>query len=109
MSYVTSAVIVASYIPQEVKPLLTERRAWGREGDYEQGFGEIDTTHSGGGKVLQSDVYAAGFNHIDASRLGEWFLALPWGEWGAAVLIYDSEGDFRTVVCTKGWTRKDEY
>lgn len=109
MSYVTSAVIVASYIPREVKPLLTEPRLWGRQEGHEQGFAEINADHCGGGKVLQSDIYAAGFNHISSTMLAEWFLALPWGEVGEAVLVYDDEGENRTVVCTPGWNRKDDH
>ncbi len=108
MSVVTSAVIVAEYVPQEVKPLLTEPQSFGRV-EYQQAFAEIDTQECGGGKFLQSDIYAAGFNHIDPDQLRDWFLALPWGEIGAAVLIYDVEGDSRTVVCTPGWERLDEY
>ena len=109
MSVVTSAVIVVEYAPSEVVPRLTELRSWGRTEGYEQAFAEIDTSGCGGGKVLQSEVYAAGFNHIDPGELQDWFLDLPWGTVGAAVLIFDTEGDGRTVVCTPGWERTDAY
>lgn len=105
MSVVTSAVIIASYVPREVKPLLTEPQSFGRDAAYMQAFAEIDASGCGGGKVLQVDIYAAGLNHIGDEELDEWFVGLPWGEHGSAVLIRDCEGDFRAVIPTPGWAR----
>lgn len=109
MSVVTSAVIVVSYASKQVTSLLTEPGDWGRVESYQQAFAEIDSSGCGGGKVIQSDIYAAGFNHIDASALSKWFLLLPWHRVDKAVLIYDTEGDGRTIVRSPGWDAEDEY
>jgi hypothetical protein len=103
MSYVTSAVIVVDYAPREVEPLLTAPQTFGRDGAYATAFRRLDDSHAGGSKVLQAKVYAAGLNHISTEALKTWFLGLPWGAVGSAVLVYIAEGDFRTVVATPGW------
>ena len=108
MSYVTSAVIVVDYAPREVEEMLTAPQAFGRESGREQSFRKLDDHAAGGGKSLENDVYAAGLNHIDSEELEHWFMGLPWGSVGSAVLAYSVEDDYRTVLTTPGWEEKGE-
>lgn len=108
MSVVTSAVIVVCYAGPEATKLLTKPQLFGRVEGREQAFRKLDEGSCGGGKALQSDIYAAGFNHISTEALVGWFQGLPWGHVDEAVLIFDCEGDERTVICTPGWERPAE-
>lgn len=108
MSHVMSAVIVVDYAPQEVRPLLTEPQSFGRHDVvHMQAFGRLDDHAAGGGKYLQSDVYAAGLNHVSPEAVEAWFLGLPWGKVGSAVLVYDVESEYRRIIPTPGWKEED--
>jgi len=106
MSVVTSAVIYVEYAPTEVRERLEEPLPFDPRA---QAFRQLDDSAAGGRKCMQSDVYAGGFNYLDSGALEDWFLDLPWGNVGSAVLIHDQEGDFRRVVTTPGWTREDTW
>lgn len=106
MSVVTTAVIYVEYAPPKVRDRLEEPLPFDPRG---QAFRQLDERDAGGRKSMQSDVYAGGFNYLDGSALEDWFLALPWGCVGAAVLIHDQEGDFRRVVTTPAWNRPDDF
>jgi hypothetical protein len=108
MSYVTSAVIFVDYAPGEVRALLTEPQEFGREGVMVS-FRRLNDYEAGGNKAMQSNVYAGAFNHIGHDQLVEWFNGLPWGKHGTAVLVFEAEGNSRTVVCTPAWEDPDVY
>ena len=81
MSYVTTVVLFAPYVPEETKKALLE--------GYEQpdgrrvAFGELSRYPAGwelwgGSKGPEADVFGGGFNFLDAETLKSWLGSLKW-------------------------------
>lgn len=103
MSVVTSAIILVEYAPREVLEMLIKNHTFGRDEEHLQGFRQLDDSLAGGGKMFQSQIYAAGFNHINRDILVKWFRKLPWGTASSAALLYDCEGEDHTIVTIGNW------
>lgn len=90
MSRVTTAVILVSEWGD-----VTEEMILNHEFSEHQVFLKADSEKSGGYKHLECDLYAAGFNYVDGKELRKWFHNLPWGSYGAAYLVWETNGERR--------------
>ncbi len=113
MSFVTDVVVHVDYasreaedllgapFPKEVTPLETENGG--------VGLRQLDALGVGGYKGFEGDIYAGAFNYLDVDAMVDWFIGLPWGETGSAVLSSSTEGDaYRVVVVRDGKVRARE-
>lgn len=99
MSYVTTVVIFAEYVGDDLGKRLAE--------GYEQRDGRrvnfADLTayddrgeHSpaymwAGSKFAEADVFGGAFNHLSVDEMLEWLRGLPWAR--RAAVVWESNGD----------------
>jgi hypothetical protein len=90
MSHVTNAVIHCGALDSPARAALADPLPDIRT----ERFLRLPYNVCGGSRVMETDLYAAAFNHIRVSAIIAWFISLPWTDEDDATLsIYDQDGE----------------
>jgi hypothetical protein len=61
----------------------------------------------GGTKYLEVDLWAGGLNYVPGNELEKWFESLPWGTYGKAVMVWETNGEISGFISVN-WIDKDK-
>lgn len=105
MSYVTTVVVVGTYVPREAVRMLSEGY---HDGERTVSFREL--SGGGGTKGPVSGTYGGAYNYLDADRLVEWLRTVPWyGDVMLVVMPEDGRATYQILGEGSADTDNDGY